>query len=144
MSGAGFSVELGDERVAERLEAELLLSLRCELQQSLNSGFTLSVKGPEGELIGGLVASTSYDWLLVKILWVAKNQRNSGIGRSLMAAAEVKARELDCHSVWLDTSSPQAFQFYSKLGYEVFGQLENSEGQFPPDHRRWFMKKALA
>ena len=144
MFGSDFSIELGDERSAEQLEVELLLSLGRDLEQSINTGFTLSATNSEGEVVGGVVANTSYSWLLVKILWVEKGQRHSGIGRSLMAAAEAKAKELNCHSVWLDTSNPQAHQFYSKLGYEVFGNLENAEGQFPSNHRRWFMRKSLA
>ena len=142
--GSGFSVSVEQsDGVAEKLESELLLSLAGELEQSLNTGFTLSARGLDDHLVGGLVASTSYSWLLVKILWVEDRQRNSGIGRSLMEAAEAKARSLQCHSVWLDTSSPKAKQFYAKLGYEVFGQLDNSEGHTPPNHNRWFMKKAL-
>jgi len=43
----------------------------------------------------------------------------------------------------LDTSNPTAKHFYSKLGYEVFGKLENLDEQFPSGHCRWFMKKAL-
>ena len=63
--------------------------------------------------------------------------------KSLMPEAENKALELDCHSLWLDTSSPKAMQFYAALGYEVFGALENKEDQQPPTHRRWFMRKAI-
>jgi len=143
VSGSGLTIEQGDESLAELLESQLLISLRNDLQQSLNTDFTLSAKSTEGEVIGGLVASTSYSWLLVKVVWVAECQRGGGIGRSLMNAAEAKAKELDCHSVWLDTSNPSAKHFYSRLGYEIFGKLENSEEQFPAIHCRWFMKKAL-
>ena len=142
-STAQFYIAEGDEGLAERLESELLLSLALNQEQAINTGFTLSANVSEGELIGGLVASTSYSWLLVKILWVKESQRNLGVGRSLMTAAEAKAGELGCHSVWLDTSNAKARQFYDALGYEVFGQLENLEVHTPPDHCRWFMKKAL-
>ena len=141
--GSGFTIEQGDEGLAEWLESKLLNSLRNDLQQSLNIGFTLSARSSEGEVIGGVVASISYGWLLVKIVWVAESERGSGIGRGLMNAVEAKAKELDCHSVWLDTSNPTAKHFYSKLGYEVFGKLENLDEQFPSGHCRWFMKKAL-
>ena len=142
-STAQFSISEGYEGLAERLESELLSSLVLNQEQAINTGFTLSANNADGELIGGLVASTSYSWLLVKILWVKESQRNLGVGRSLMSAAEAKARELGCHSVWLDTSNAKAKQFYDALGYEVFGQLENLEGHIPPDHCRWFMKKVL-
>ena len=90
------------------------------------------------------MASTSYSWLLIKILWVEESHRNSGIGQQLMEAAQAKGRTLNCHSAWLDTSSPKAYLFYARLGYEVFGQLENDATQSPPAHRRWFMKKSIA
>ena len=141
---SGFSIELSDdEELALWLEGELLSSLWGELEQSLNTGFTLMAKDSTGELIGGVVAGTSYGWLLVKILWVAESHRGAGVGSALMRATEVKGSELKCHCAWLDTSNPGAYQFYSRLGYEVFGTLENVEGQFPAEHCRWFMKKAL-
>lgn len=142
-STAQFSIVSGDEGLAERLESELLSSLALNQEQALNTGFTLSANDADGELIGGVVASSSYSWLLVKILWVEESQRNLGVGRSLMAAAEAKAKELGCHSIWLDTSNAQAKRFYDVLGYEVFAKLENSEGHSPPDHCRWFMKKTF-
>lgn len=132
-----------DPKLAGTIEAELLRALRATLPQSDNDGFVLSARSEDGELVGGLTASTSYGWLLVKTLWVAETQRGKGLGRALMDKAETKARDLDCHGAWLDTSSPDARRFYERLGYETFGQLSNATGQTPETHRRWFMKKAL-
>jgi len=128
---------------AEAIESNLLQSLREHLPQSLNTHFVLSARNSEGQLIGGLTASSSYGWLLIKVLWVDQNYRSSGIGRDLMSRGQAKGRELDCHSAWLDTSNPDAMQFYAKLGYEAFGELANAEQQHPPGHHRWFMKKSL-
>lgn len=130
-----------DIDAAAFIESELLKSLREELTQSLNDGFVLAAKDEAGSTIGGLIASTSYGWALIKVLWVNKAARQRGLGRSLMERAEQKARELGCHAAWLDTSNPKAMKFYLKLGYEVFGELANSEGQFPSEHQRWFMRK---
>jgi len=138
------SVKQGDKDLAATLESELLSSLSEELEQSLNTDFTLSVNNADGDVVGGLVASISYSWLLVKIVWVEESQRHLGVGHALMEAAERNAKALGCHSVWLDTSSPKSKQFYSKLGYEVFGELGNAEGQCPAAHHRWFMKKVLS
>jgi len=132
-----------DLEAARQIETELLKSLRATLEQSENLSFVLSARDPHGALAGGLTAFASYGWLLVKTLWVSDDFRNHGLGRSLMARAEKKAKALGCHSVWLDTSNPDAMRFYAKLGYETFGQLANSEEQHPSGHRRWFMKKQL-
>lgn len=132
-----------DPKLAGTIEVALLRALRETLPQSDNQGFVLSAKSENGTLVGGLTASTSYGWLLVKTLWVAEAQRGKGLGRALTDKAETKARDLGCHGAWLDTSSPDAMRFYQRLGYETFGQLANAPGQTPETHRRWFMKKAL-
>lgn len=125
------------------LEAKLLESLRSETEQSVNTNFELVEQNPAGDIIGGLVASVSYGWLLIKIVWVDKAYRNKGIARDLMSKAENKAIVLGCHSAWLDTSNPAAMQFYTGRNYVSFGQLSNTSHQTPPDHQRWFMKKSL-
>lgn len=132
-----------DPSVAATLESRLLESLRSTLTQAENTGFVLTASSADDRLIGGLTASTSYGWLLTKVLWVDEASRQQGIGAKLMQSAESKARELDCHSAWLDTSSPAAKQFYEALGYVVFGELANEAGDFPETHTRWFMKKSL-
>lgn len=137
------SLSEGDASAGQNIETELLRSLREDLLQAENTSFVLSARDAEGRLIGGLVASTSYGWLLVKELWVDKAHRGRSLGRSLMARAEEKARSIGCHGAWLDTSNPDARAFYARLGYEAFGYLANAAGQHPETHRRWFMKKAL-
>lgn len=125
------------------IETELLRSLRDDLPQGENASFVLSARDAESRLAGGLTASTSYGWLLVKSLWVAPPYRRRSLGRMLLGRAEERARSIGCHGVWLDTSNPAAKDFYAGLGFIVFGKLENAPDQQPPSHRRWFMKKAL-
>ncbi len=136
-------IEDGDPSIAELIESELLASLQESLVQAENRSFVLSARSPENSLIGGLTASTSYGWVLIKVMWVDEAQRNKGVGRLLMEEAEAKGRGLGCHSAWLDTSNPNAKTFYETLGFEVFGELANDAGQFPQSHRRWFLKKSL-
>jgi hypothetical protein len=57
----------------------------------------------------------------------------------LVEALEEAAIRLGCRGAYLDTFSYQARPFYGKLGYAVFGTLED----YPPGHRRFFMRKAL-
>ncbi|MFK7859756.1 MAG: GNAT family N-acetyltransferase [Granulosicoccus sp.] len=132
-----------DEEITTWLEEKLLHSLREINSQTENSNIILTARHSKDRIAGGLIASTSYGWLLVKILWVDEIFRGSGIGQSLMQRAESSALKLGCHSAWLDTSSSVAHGFYLKSGYEVFGQLHNQGNQNPPGHQRWFMKKTL-
>ncbi|MFT2110135.1 GNAT family N-acetyltransferase [Marinomonas sp. 2405UD68-3] len=138
-------IQEDDENIVHFIESKLLESLHEALPQSLNTGFVLSARDntEESKILGGITASTSYSWLLIKILWVDITERNSGIGRSLMKEAEQKGKALGCHSAWLDTSNPDAMNFYLTLGYKVFGELSNDDNQNPPTHKRWFMKKTL-
>jgi GNAT superfamily N-acetyltransferase len=89
-------------------------------------------------IMGGLAGETYCGWLCIRYLWVRDDLRSRGFGRELMARAETRAVERGCHSAWLDTFSFQARGFYEKLGYEEFGTLD-----YPPNHKRHFMKKRL-
>ena len=65
--------------------------------------------------------------------------RRQQLGRRLVTAMEAEATRRGCHSAYLDTFSYQARPFYEKLGYEVFGTLEN----YPPGHQRFYMRRCL-
>lgn len=137
------TIEDDDADTGACIEAELLHALRDALPQAENTSFVLSARDQAGALIGGLTASTSYGWLLIKTLWVTEAFRHRGLGRRFMVLAEEKARSAGCHGAWLDTSNPDAMRFYEKLGYARFGQLANRKEQPPAGHRRWFMEKRL-
>jgi GNAT superfamily N-acetyltransferase len=92
-----------------------------------------------GEAVGGLWGKTGYGWLFVEFLSVPEALRGRDFGSSLMAAAEALARERGCVGAWLTTFSFQARGFYERLGYTVFGELENSPGK----NVRIFLRKRL-
>lgn len=144
MNPSPVTVGEADPKLGAYIEAQLLQSLRAHLPQAENGSFVLSATTHNGTVVAGLVAGTSYGWLLTKCLWVADAHRRTGLGRRLMLSAENKARGLGCHGAWLDTSNPEAHDLYATLGYEDFGELANQSGQHPPTHRRWFMRKSLA
>jgi GNAT superfamily N-acetyltransferase len=96
------------------------------------------ITNPEtNEILGGLWGGTSYGFLHIDLLFVPDAMRCKGTGRSLMAQAEEEALRRGCRGVWLDTFSFQARGFYEKLGYTVFGEIENH----PPGHSRFFLRK---
>ena len=92
-----------------------------------------------GQLIAGLCAVTVWGWLHIKELWVSENARGTGIGTSLMVAAESEAHKRGCHHSLLDTFDFQARASYEKLGYKTFGELAH----FPRGHCRYFLSKEL-
>jgi GNAT superfamily N-acetyltransferase len=92
-----------------------------------------------GEIIGGLLGFTHWNWLFIKQLWVAEPLRGAGIGQRLIRAAEQEGAARGCQHVHCDTFGFQALPFYQKLGFQVFGQLDD----YPPGHTRYFLQKRL-
>jgi GNAT superfamily N-acetyltransferase len=92
-----------------------------------------------GEPIGGLLEWTSFSFLHISLLYIPESMRNAGLGRRLMNDAEEEAVRRGCRGAWLDTFSFQARGFYERLGYTLFGFIED----YPPGHSRFFFKKAL-
>jgi GNAT superfamily N-acetyltransferase len=70
---------------------------------------------------------------------VAAHVRGHGFGKELMKGAELYAVERGCTDAFLGTFSFQAQTYYEKLGYRVFGTLENH----PTGHQHYFMNKKL-
>jgi len=70
-------------------------------------------------------------------LFVPEKLRGLGVGSALMASAEAAARERGCRGAHVDTFSFQAAPFYRKLGFTLFGVLDD----FPPGYSRLFFRK---
>jgi GNAT superfamily N-acetyltransferase len=77
--------------------------------------------------------------LWIDLLFVPESMRGIGIGRKLMTLAEGEAVRRACRAAALDTFSFQARGFYERLGYSVFGTLDDC----PPGHRRFYLTKRL-
>jgi GNAT superfamily N-acetyltransferase len=142
------SIDIGVEdepsgAIADELAQKLVEALRQNTPPSDARLLTLLARDARQAMIGGLIGSTSYGWLLVKMLWVAEELRGHGLGARIMAEAEAIARSRGCHGAWLDTSSARAERFYIRLGYAPFGVLTNGPGERPQGHRRAFLAKRL-
>jgi len=99
------------------------------------------VSDPEtGEVLGGLWGGTTYGQLKIEVLYLHDSLRGAGLGRELIDQAEAEALARGCHAVWLETFTFQARGFYERLGYSVFGAIED----YPTPHSLFFMKKSLA
>jgi GNAT superfamily N-acetyltransferase len=71
-------------------------------------------------------------------LWV--KDTGKGLGRSLIEKAEAYAKARGKIGILLDTYEFQAKHFYERLGFEVFGVIENAAGRYA----RYFMRKRIA
>jgi GNAT superfamily N-acetyltransferase len=90
-------------------------------------------------IIGGLWGRSVYEWLFIELLVVPEALRGQGLGTALMRQAEQSARERGCLGIWLDTFEFQARGFYEKLGYAVFGRIDD----YPEGSPCYFLKKRL-
>jgi len=73
--------------------------------------------------IGGISGSVYWNGLEIDTLWVDESQRRHGIGQQLLKAAEAYARDNDAVVAFLKTVA--AKEFYEKMGYQVYGVLED-------------------
>jgi GNAT superfamily N-acetyltransferase len=93
----------------------------------------------DNAVLGGLMGQIWARWLHVGTLWVDEHVRGRGLASRLMSAAERYAVEKGCTNAFLETFSFQARPFYEKLGYKVFGTLDD----YPEGHRYYYLSKRL-
>jgi GNAT superfamily N-acetyltransferase len=97
------------------------------------------LQNDDGEIVGGALGDIWGDWYFLDVLWVDRPLRGQDNGGRMLAAAEKHAIERGCKGAHLDTASFQARPFYEKLGYTVFGTLEDH----PVGHSHYVLSKRL-
>jgi GNAT superfamily N-acetyltransferase len=101
--------------------------------------FAFFVRSETGEFVGGLLGFTHFNHFFVAAIFVDEKARGEGIGRELMQRAEALALQQGCEMIYLDTFDYQAPGFYEKLGFKVFGTLQD----YPTGHQRFYMVKPI-
>ncbi|MGC9347452.1 MAG: GNAT family N-acetyltransferase [Anaerolineae bacterium] len=101
----------------------------------------LGVVARDGEdgIRGGVHGELAWEWLHIDTLWVDAAWRGQGIGSALLRSIENLAVERGARGAHLETTSFQAYEFYLRRGYEVFGEL----GDKPEGVTWYYMKKTL-
>jgi len=89
------------------------------------------------ELIAGCYGRISWGYLYVDCLWVDDKHRGEKLGEGLLRSMEQAAIGFGYHKAHLWTTSFQALDFYTRLGYKEFGELPDR----PPGHTTYFLKK---
>jgi GNAT superfamily N-acetyltransferase len=130
-----------DPAVRAAIAEGLARSNRAHVGDPNMRPLVVTVRDPaSGELHGGLWGRTAWSWLFIELVFVAEQARGAGWGRRLIRAAEAEALQRNCHSAWVDTYSFQARGFYERLGYGLFGALDD----YPAGHQRFFLCKRLS
>ena len=101
--------------------------------------FAVFARDADGHVVGGIRAAAFWGYLCIELLWLAERARGRGVGRRLMHRAERFAAGNGFKYARVETTSFQARPFYEKLGYELFGVLED----FPLGHTSYYLRKPL-
>ena len=142
MSELQLRVELNEHASADDVQCVLHGLEQFNLRFAPPIGYrplNLFLRDDAGQILGGLLGETAWEWLHISIVWIDDSARGKGYGTQLIAEAEDEARRRGCHSVHLDTMSFQALPFYERLGYSLWGTLDDH----PTGHQRHFLRKAL-
>ncbi len=92
------------------------------------------------KIIGGAYGYIDdYYWAFLDLLFVEETYRTNDIATNLIKQVEDFARENKCVGIKTETWSFQARGFYEKMGFTVYGQLENH----PPHAIDYLLKKVL-
>jgi GNAT superfamily N-acetyltransferase len=129
-----------DAQEVEQLAAGLYAYNAAQTGQDDGQALAVFLRDAAGQVVGGAAGHTWCGCLEVKLLWVAEGLRHQGYGTQLLAAIEQAARARGCHTAMLDTYAFQAPDFYPKLGYTVYGTLEDPQTGV----QKVFFKRALA
>lgn len=99
------------------------------------------LRDAEGAIVGGLLGDTFWGWLSINIVWIDERYRGRRLGERMITAAEAEARARGCRHAQLDTMGFQARPFYEKLGYCVYGVLEDLPAG--SGYARYYLTKEL-
>ncbi|MFY0665097.1 MAG: GNAT family N-acetyltransferase [Natronospirillum sp.] len=119
--------------VTENPSDELVNGIRAGLQNHnkpflenvVRTGISVHVESVDGNIESGIVGEVWGAWLSVKYLFVSPDEKNKGIGTTLLSKLESKAAALGAQQSVLETYSFQAKDFYLKNGYVLKMTLEN-------------------
>ncbi len=92
------------------------------------------------KLVGGLVSYIDWGWLDIDTIWLEEDYRGKGIGKYLIISAEQKAIDKGIKRAKLCTFDFQALPVYKKLGYKVYGKVED----FYEGHTLYYLQKKLS
>ena len=122
MNEVRFAVGDADANLQERLDKEISEFNAAVTGHHDGRMLSVAVRGNDGDLRAGLYGWTWGGCGYIELLWVRGDQRGSGLGARLLAAAEAEIRRRGCDRVALSTHSFQAPDFYARFGYTECGR----------------------
>ena len=100
--------------------------------------YSILLKNSDKKVLGTIIVSFRWGGMHIQTLWIDETERSHGWGKKLMQMAEAEAIKKGCTLAYTDTYTWQSPKFYEKLGYELYGKLED----FPKGNSlRYYCKK---
>lgn len=132
--------------VGELLQKDKEIMVKGLLSHHAKSGhprksqtYSVVLKDENDNVLGAVVVTFLWNGMEINSLWVDESIRKQGWGRKLMGVVEDEARKRGCTVVYTNTFPWQAPDFYQKLGYKLYGKLDN----FPNGLSRQYYCKYL-
>ena len=122
MGEVAFVVNDVDNGLRERLDQEISAFNAAATGYTDGRLLCIAVHDDGGDLRAGLFGWTWGGCGYIDLLWVRSDQRGSGLGTRLLAAAEEEIARRGCDRVALSTHSFQAPRFYARAGYKECGR----------------------
>lgn len=79
----------------------------------------------EGRIVAGAICEIDWGWLFFDSVWTDESVRGKGYGTLVMQSAETHAVQHNTMQSYLFTTTFQARPFYEKIGYTLFGQVDD-------------------
>ena len=127
-------IELVDNRLGDYNKTQVQYNSKMDYLP-----LNFHIKDEQGNIIAGINALSCWQMVHISELYVDENNRGKEIGTMLLNKVESDAKAIGATTSHTDTFDWQAKDFYLKLGYEVFGVIEDC----PKGHKRFFLKKRL-
>ena len=124
------AVEAKDEAVDRMVHIGLRAFNRARANWPERQHFNVVLRDAEGRAFGGILASVSFDVLVLEDVFIEENCRRGGYGAQMMALAEEEGRTRGARLAVVSTFSWQARPFYERLGYAVYAQLPYNNGTY--------------
>jgi GNAT superfamily N-acetyltransferase len=91
------------------------------------------------KLVGGAVGFIKYNWYYLDLLYIDKNYRGKKIATNLIKKIEEFSKKNNLTGVRMETWDFQAKDFYRKVGYTIFGTIEDC----PPGTIEYHLMKKI-
>lgn len=101
---------------------------------------SILIKDELNKLIGCVIVTFLYNGMEIATLWVDEKARGQGLGQKLMEMAELEGKKRGATFAYTNTFTWQAPGFYEKIGYELYGKLDD----FPIGNSLSYYRKDLS